>query len=462
VLRADVNLSDTLTLTSITDYTDVSVNFHRDVDGTAFDVMHQRILGDIHSLNQELRLSGHSPDNMFTYVLGVNGQTDSGHEAVVQQLYANYSTLPKGLTFDTHYDVSNRSGGVFGNIDVKLARTLTLVAGARYTADRQTLKGCSYDSGDGTFAALDGGIAAFVSGDPTIASFYTAGACATVGDVGPTPTYRPYFADFKRSEHNISWRAGLNYRPTSATLVYGVVSRGYKAGGFPVQNTLLASQYNSIKQEQLTAYEVGVKTTIARIFDLSGSLFYYDYKNKQFYGFTFVPPLGPLPTELNVPKGKAKGIDLEATLRPTDGLRLHGTLTYVDSKIGNYSAYEITGASIVGLKGNSFNYAPRWSGAFDADYRFPLAARLTGVINLGGQFASKSFGDLAHSPQIVMKSYTTLDAGIGVEADNWGARLWARNLTNSYYLTNAFLAADTVARYTGAPRTFGISAHINY
>src|SRR3546814_6751330 len=65
------------------------------------------------------------------------------------------------------------------------------------------------------------------------------------------------------SEDNISWRAGIDYRASDDVLVYANVSRGYKAGSFP---SLAAASYISLQpvvQEEVTAYEAGLKATLA-------------------------------------------------------------------------------------------------------------------------------------------------------------------------------------------------------
>lgn len=48
--------------------------------------------------------------------------------------------------------------------------------------------------------------------------------------------------------------------------------------------------------------------------------------------------------------------------------------------------------------------------------------------------------------------------GIGVRAadNDWQAMLFVRNLTNKYYWNNVARLTDTVRRYAGEPRTFGI------
>ena len=39
----------------------------------------------------------------------------------------------------------------------------------------------------------------------------------------------------------------------------------------------------------------------------------------------------------------------------------------------------------------------------------------------------------------------------------WQAQIWGRNITDEYYWTQSQSTNDTVMRWTGMPRTYGIS-----
>src|SRR3546814_3394857 len=104
---------------------------------------------------------------------------------------------------------------------------------------------------------------------------------------------------------NIAWRAGIDYRASDDVLVYANVSRGYKAGSFP---SLAAASYISLQpvvQEEVTAYEAGLKATLAdRAVQFNAAGFYYDYRDKQIRGKLIETPdiFGTLDTLANVPK----------------------------------------------------------------------------------------------------------------------------------------------------------------
>ncbi len=78
---------------------------------------------------------------------------------------------------------------------------------------------------------------------------------------------------------------------------------------------------------------------------INGAVFYYDYIDKQVLGTDIVPPFGTLNRLVNIPKSKVKGAELQLILRPTEGLTFNGGLTYVHSRIGNFTNIDPFGVS---------------------------------------------------------------------------------------------------------------------
>src|SRR5260370_19888461 len=78
-------------------------------------------------------------------------------------------------------------------------------------------------------------------------------------------------------EKNASWRTGLSYKPTDNAMLYVNVTKGYKAGSFPMLSASTSYQYLPVKQESVLDYEGGFK---ASFFDhslqLNGAAFLYD------------------------------------------------------------------------------------------------------------------------------------------------------------------------------------------
>ena len=163
----------------------------------------------------------------------------------------------------------------------------------------------------------------------------------------------------KLPEHNVSWRGGLDYKINATNLLYANVSRGFKSGSFSNLPGNDESQYYPVKQEQLTAYEVGFKSSFAnRTVQLNGALFHYDYVNKQLKGRTNVPVFNFLEALVNIPKSWIRGGEVQVTWLPVSGLRLSGGASYIDTRItkdfSNFTAF----GQVINFKGYGFSNTP--------------------------------------------------------------------------------------------------------
>ncbi len=154
--------------------------------------------------------------------------------------------------------------------------------------------------------------------------------------------------------------------------------------------------------------------------------------------------------------------------------------------------------------GQQFPLAPKWQGSIDAEYRWKLTDRWTGFAGGSVQFLSKThnffvnetpipafknagvsgvlpvFGGYvtctgAASPTpvgpcptnhandpLTIPSYALVDLRAGVEGGAWTAQAWVRNAADKHYWTSSLHVNDVLLRYTGMPRTFGVTVSYRY
>jgi iron complex outermembrane receptor protein len=455
--RIEYALNDDTKLISITNYTNSEIQVPINEAGTAFPGVNTLSTVTDSMFSQELRLSGNTPDKRVTYIVGGNFENNNMLEQLYQS-FLDYSGLPTNAELNSPFKIGARYIAGFGNVDFKILEPLTLTVGARYTSARETRKGCTADGGNGITSAVIGGAANFfrsLEGLPPTGA-YVPGGCITVDDTGATPTYLPLDLDNRQDEHNISWRTGLNYKPDPDSLIYGLVSRGFKAGVWLVNDLILNSAAVPVKQEELTAYEAGTKLSFFdRRFSLNAAYFYYDYKDKQFS--TIAPSfLGGVFIIKNIPKSKADGLDLDFSARATEGLTLRGAMTYLHTKIGSFIGYDHVTLQPIQYGGSQFSYAPQWSATLGADYRFALTDQLTGVLGGNGAYVGRTWGDLGEAPTYVIPQYAKFDFWVGVESSKgWHANLWVRNAFDKFYVSSTAPSGDTLTQTAGMPRTFG-------
>ena len=473
-LRGDIDLSSDITLTSLTNYVSMRFRSLVDLDGTDRNNAAYLVQGNLTGFGQELRLTG-KLGNSLQFIAGANYEKDKAFENDPAFFSDISSVNVAGPALAFHQSVNRGSQSyetkaVFGNIDYHISPYLTLSGGLRYTDVKHRLLGaCTADSGDGKFATF---IKTLVS-DPGRAALglapvaFPAGGCVTLNN-----DFVPVSTNTSFSENNLSWRANLSWRPHGGMLLYANVSRGFKSGSYIINSITAQSQFDApVKQEELTAYEVGNKISFLNGHaQVNFSAFYYDYKNKQLLGIRLDPVFGRLFVLTNIPNSRVYGFDMEGTLVPFDGLRLKGAVNYSNSKIrSSYLLPDIT-TQLNDVKGNPFNYAPKWNFTTDAEYEWAASKNFNAFIGGNTLYNSATNANLAQGltadvrALTRIKAYMTLDlrAGIRDPGGRWELSAWGRNVTNTYYWNNVVLPGDTLSRFTGAPATYGVTGSYRF
>ena len=477
-LRADIALADNLTLTSLTSYSSYKQSQTTDGDGSALIVTDIREDdGFIHSFNQELRLANGS-GAPFRWVLGGNYEKSTTFERQLL-VYPDNNSIVKGGIFQNfqqgHQAIRNYAG--FGNIEYDVTERLTVKAAARYTSSRNRAVICGFDAGDGKIAGFFNFLGSLFNPTPftpiSSTGTFDNNNCFSLG-----PDFHPTGVPFTQTlkEHNVSWRAGLDYRVTPTTLFYANVSRGYKAGSFPILAAGFTSQFTPVTQESVTAYEAGIKTRfLDRRAQLNVAAFYYDYRDKQLLTKVPAPPFGILDKLQNIPKSRVMGAEADLMLRVARGLTLGGSVTYLDTSIREYSGVDYVGTQR-NFAGQPLPFAPKWSYGLNADYKMAMpngGSPFIGV-SLNGRSATDTVpggnsivaANSAHTrvlPGLVFpfrtNSFATVDARIGYDGPDqrWSIIAFGKNILNKYYWTNVVTASDFSARYAGPPATYGVT-----
>lgn len=459
-LRADIELGDLLTLTSLTSYQHLSVKQLNDQDGTALFNTRTRQDGSIKSFYQEVRLA--LDTDALHGLVGASYERDRAVENNVFDFPYNTAAYALGAfgLFPGVRQISDqtfKTYGVFGNVDYDIGDLITLHGGARYTKADLIYAGCSADIDGADLAGITGLFNLFRSrvGKPPLSPL------APNSCISFDASYEPVLVQGTLNEDNVSWRAGVDFKPSRDFMVYANVSRGYKAGSLPVVAAVFADQLRPVTQESILAYEVGTKwSAFDRKVDFSAAAFLYKYSDKQLKGRILTNPnlFGPQEALTNVPSSRIKGIEAQVTARPVRGLTLIVGGTFIDSEVtSSFQNYTILG-SLSQFQGQAFPYTPRYQFVADGEYKVPLSSRLDGVIGGNVSYRSSTKAGFGTEEVLDIDSYTLVDARIGVAEPEgrWSVSLFGRNLTNAYYWSNVAKVGDVARRLTGEPVTYGI------
>jgi iron complex outermembrane recepter protein len=478
-LRANYELTDNVTFSSITSYQDYQAMDRRDVDGIPAQTLIIEAEGDVESFFQELRLAGDFADGRLHWLVAASYSTDKSFEDVaflVKDSPSTFSFVGATDVFTGETLGRYQSGGprsiqdietqaIYANLEYELTDSLSVLGGIRYTDNSNDYLGCAV-ARDPTLAAgltffqnfLRGGVGTIQVND---------GDCFTIDETN-TPGLHPN----SLNEDNVSWRVGVNWKPVDGTLLYATTSQGYKAGSFPTIVATTTVQLQPVTQESLLAYEAGFKTWLFdNRLNLEGSVYFYDYTDKQLRGRIPTALFGPLEILLNVPTTEAKGVDLKGLWRATDALTINASANYIDTEVvGEFINFDAFG-NLQNFEGEPFPFTPEWSFNAGFEYRAKISQNLVGVLGANVNYRDdtvSAFGTKAAiadgNPSLEIDSYTLLDLRAGVEDPdgNWSFYAWGRNVTDEYYWTDALRNIDTVARNAGQGATFGATFDYNF
>ncbi len=286
--------------------------------------------------------------------------------------------------------------------------------------------------------------------------------------------------DFTDSDYSL--RVALDYQLNEDTLLYGSISRGFNAGTFNAGFLSGVADLEPTGSDSIIAYEIGTKAIFASgRASLEAAVFYYDYQDIQLIA---VEPRDNLDVNIltNAEGATIKGFEFQLDAAATDWLNLALGVSYIDSELdslvtrisgagaGSVFPYNapVFGSSDVNLAGNPLPNHPQWSYNGTVRVRRPVNQDWEAFGQLDVLWEDDIPRDLQGTRALFTEDHWNLDMQVGVESsdDKWRIALWARNLTDEEYITEAYQVVGFGFYIAGAnysyPRTYGITATRNF
>jgi len=161
------------------------------------------------------------------------------------------------------------------------------------------------------------------------------------------------------------------YLPRTYTLFFAKLSKGYKAGGFP----LGSFQEEPFDPEYLWAYEAGWKQLwMDRRFNTNLAAYYYDYKDFQVVLSEQDPVSLRTASKVRNADGATNwGIELEAKGYATENLLVEFMYSYMNTEYKAFSQLDTSypDKGIQNLEGKELNRAPKHKFAVSGTYTIP-------------------------------------------------------------------------------------------
>jgi iron complex outermembrane recepter protein len=419
-LSIDWALSDTTTLTSVTGYEEFTRYHVEDRDASSLVQLDGYFDNDIEQISQELRLTWQRDDLVLIGGVFYGEDTVKTRDRFDATDLLSLLGLAGIASIGNEYRQETTSAALFLHSEWTFAPDWKLTAGARYT-DEQKDFGNAF-----TYLIPAGGT-----------------------DI---PLYPPVVDDY--DVQDVSGKLGIDYSGFADTLLYASISRGFKSGGFQGQLSFDPSALVPFDDETLVAYEAGIKSRLlGNTLQLNASVFFYDYKDLQFYGGLFDSPLGVLFGIANVGDAEVMGLEAELWWVASERLDIRLGLGLLDT--------EITQSVVDGVAtGSELPNAPDMTFNAQLRYQWPLS----GDLKVEALFAANYQGDLTFDvvrdpPEAREKGYWLADArvGIGAQDDRWNVSVWAKNLADERYRTQVLFSSVGFGETWGAPRTYGMS-----
>ena len=255
----------------------------------------------------------------------------------------------------------------------------------------------------------------------------------------------------RQNEQGFSPKASLSYQLDKDTMVYALVSTGFRYGGpNPNPPGVFSAAPASFGSDKLTNYELGLRTSNeAKTLTASVTGYFIDWKNIQVREFT---PLG-LAYATNAGTAYTYGTEVSLAWQPDQHFEWQGGLAFGRAKLAQ--PYEQSSTQIA-PSGTLLPGSSKWSGSSIATYRFD--GTYHPFVTATYQYRSKATIDLFNTvPK--MGNYELFGLRSGFLVGNATYTAYVENIGNAKGLTNVSLATSTdLWRYYVQPRTVGVIA----
>jgi len=415
-LTAEVDLTDTMTLTSISSYRQtISESQNTDIDGTdaPFGTIHDSYL-EYPTYQEELRLNFSAFDRLTGLIGLFYFKKDSAAEIDgtydVSPLFGypwgfGPAYFPQLCQYDIYTNESTQEAyAIFGQISYEITDRWSATAGLRYSEE-------DYDQ------FLD--------------ALFPGGAV-----YGPDN----YHGEWDK----ITPKIGLDFQMTEEIMLYATVAEGFKAGQLDI------STKNVIDPEILWSYEVGARTDwFNNRLRANASAFYYVFTDMQ----VITQEPGQAGSLKNAGKALIKGLELDLIARPLPALTLSANIGYLDAEFDDFTGAEDpeSPTGYGDASGNRMPFSPEWTANFSAVYVFTLGE--FGFLTLSGNVSYTDdiqFGEFERAAYR-QDAYTLLTAfaRFDTQDNRWSLSVSGRNLSEEKYYSHMGLAGN--GGYSGRP-----------
>lgn len=264
---------------------------------------------------------------------------------------------------------------------------------------------------------------------------------------------------FQVDDDKTTGKVNLTYRFTDDALMYGTISQGFRPGGtndvaFIEQGT--PPPPPGFGPDLLTNYELGWKiSVIDNRINFNGAVYYIDWEDLQTVTFD---PSSPFAVVRNAGEAEITGIEFDVNATPVDNVYISFAGSYQNAEYKT----EVPGNdpnTPFALPGQNIPNVPDLQFGILGEYTWSMLGDKEGMLRADWSYMDER-NIFPNDPvnDIKLSSYSVVGARFAINADNWTAALFVKNLFDE---ENADLEGinstqDPRAIITVRPRTVGI------
>jgi iron complex outermembrane receptor protein len=383
--------------------------------------------GRVSYTTQELRTSVtevnllSTGDSAFQWVFGAFYLDEKSPVSVLRDNRNTVDFVQSNSSIIT--ELANTSASVFGQVDWRFADAWALDVGLRYSEDTQEY----------TRRLIPG---------------------------APPPGCFPCSSELESDE--MTGRVGLKFFAADDVMLYGTVSKGYKAGGINLDPRL--PDYDPETNQMA---ELGIKSTVAggRL-RINAAVFHSDYEGIQLSSLTPVgTPPALLPNTLNAAPAQMYGAELELTAR-LGGLELNLGAGWLQSEFTEDALLtdSQTNTNRLVPEGSRVPFAPELTVTAGIQHEF-AAGRWTLTPRLQASYLDEQLSTPFVYAATVVPSRTIADFRLTARpSEKIRLEAFATNLFDETYIAAQVQDASsaTGGLLYGAPRQYGVRAKFDF
>ncbi|MHC4811688.1 MAG: TonB-dependent receptor [Planctomycetota bacterium] len=413
-------------LTSITAVQRWEIEETADFDFSTIDGIRRKTQADETAISQELRLASPEDDDLevadnvaMRWLIGVSGFFSEADETAAN----DFRPGGVGILFPAAAVGVDRASGDFDSYSVAAFGQATLTID-----DWIDVTGALRWEYESKNADID-------------RTFTSSGVTVPTASSGPSENFDELLP-----------RASVALWWSEQVMTYGLVARGFKAGGF---NLTAPTGSETFRTEKSWNYEVGVRTSCCedRV-TISAAAFYIDWDDMQLTQFDTASG-GYV---VNAGESDSSGVELEIAGKATDELQLFGGIGVLDTEFDEFVDQFGQNNS-----GQELPFAPDWTANVGAQFTADVSEDLQLFARAEYFYVGTFHYDAGN---IGSENYDLANLRIGCGGKNWRVDAWLNNAFDENYVPVAFQPnpADPT-QFVGesaAPRTYGVTVRVTF